>query len=40
MGAWKCYRCNLTFTEESHVVMHQDIENHPLRKIKLISIAN
>lgn len=40
MDAWKCYRCNLTFTEESHVVMHKDIENHPLQKIKLISIAN
>ena len=40
MDAWKCYRCNLTFTDESHVVMHQDIEKHPLRKIELVDFTN
>jgi hypothetical protein len=35
--AWKCYRCDLTFKEESHVKMHKDISNHPLQQIEEIS---
>ena len=22
--AWKCYRCNLTFNDESHAALHED----------------
>jgi len=36
--AWKCYRCDLTFRDESQVVIHKDISNHPVRQIKLISV--
>ena len=36
--AWKCYRCDLTFKEESHVLLHKDISKHPLRQIELISV--
>ncbi len=35
--AWKCYRCNLTFKDESHVIIHKDISKHPIRQIELIS---
>ncbi len=35
--AWKCYRCDLTFKEKSHVRIHQDLSNHPVRQIELIS---
>jgi len=36
--AWKCYRCNLTFRDESHVILHKDISNHPTRKIELVVV--
>jgi len=36
MTAWKCYRCDLIFRDESHSVLHKDISNHPTRKIELI----
>jgi len=35
--AWKCYRCDLTFRDESHVIVHKDISRHPVRQIELIS---
>jgi len=25
---WKCFRCNLTFRDESHAKLHEDISNH------------
>ncbi len=25
---WKCYRCDLTFKDKSHVRLHKDISNH------------
>lgn len=31
--SWKCYRCDLTFKEESHVIMHKDISKHPVTQI-------
>jgi len=34
--AWKCYRCDLIFREESHAVLHKDLANHFARKIELI----
>ena len=34
--AWKCYRCDLTFREESHAFIHTDISNHSTRQIELI----
>ncbi|MEE8181104.1 MAG: hypothetical protein V3T67_04610 [Nitrosopumilaceae archaeon] len=35
--AWKCYRCDLTFKEQSNAIIHKDISKHPLRQIELIS---
>jgi hypothetical protein len=28
VSAWKCYRCNLIFHEESLVLLHEDISHH------------
>ncbi len=36
--AWKCYRCDLIFRDESHVIIHKDISNHPTRKIELVVV--
>ncbi|HXW02540.1 MAG TPA: hypothetical protein VD828_04125 [Candidatus Nitrosotenuis sp.] len=33
--AWKCYRCDLTFKEESHATLHKNICNHESRQIKI-----
>ena len=33
--AWKCFRCDLTFKEQTHAELHQDISNHNPRTIKL-----
>ena len=30
---WKCFRCELTFKEESHAILHKDIVNHSSRPI-------
>ncbi|GFN41749.1 MAG: conserved hypothetical protein [Marine Group I thaumarchaeote] len=35
--AWKCYRCDLTFKEKSHGIIHKDLSKHPIRQIELIS---
>jgi len=35
MTAWKCYRCNLTFKEESHVAMHKEISRHDARQVEI-----
>jgi len=35
--AWKCYRCDLTFRDESHVIIHKDISRHPVQQIEVIS---
>ena len=37
MTAWHCYRCNLTFKEKSHVVMHKDISRHDAREVEMPS---
>ena len=34
--AWKCYRCDLIFREESHAIIHRDISKHPAQQIKLV----
>ncbi|TLX85268.1 MAG: hypothetical protein E6K98_00580 [Thaumarchaeota archaeon] len=31
---WICYRCNLTFNQESIVSLHGDITKHSVRKIE------
>jgi len=36
MKAWKCYRCDLTFKEESHVIIHKDISRHSVQQIELL----
>ena len=33
--AWKCYRCDLTFKYESHVVLHKDITKHSVREVEI-----
>ena len=34
--AWKCYRCNLTFSEESHAMLHEDLSSHKVRSVELL----
>ncbi|MDE1873013.1 MAG: hypothetical protein KGH99_06005 [Thaumarchaeota archaeon] len=31
---WICYRCNLTFHEESSLSLHKEVTNHSARKIE------
>jgi len=31
---WKCYRCDLTFKQESHALIHKDITNHTAQEIE------
>ncbi|MFY9301539.1 MAG: hypothetical protein WAO91_10170 [Candidatus Nitrosotenuis sp.] len=33
--AWKCYRCDLTFREESVAGLHKSICNHESRQIRI-----
>lgn len=33
---WKCYRCELTFKDETHAQMHKEISKHSVSKIKAI----
>jgi len=35
--AWKCYRCDLIFNEESHGLIHNDISNHHIQQIQGIN---
>lgn len=37
MKAWKCYRCDLTFKDESHAIIHKDILSHPAKQIDVIA---
>jgi hypothetical protein len=32
---WKCYRCNLSFKEQSHAEIHKNISNHNFTKITI-----
>lgn len=34
--AWKCFRCNLTFKDETHAKMHNEISRHSLSKVKIL----
>ena len=34
---WKCYRCDLTFKDETHAEMHKEISAHSVSKIKAIT---
>ena len=34
VSAWKCYRCNLIFHEESLAFLHEDISNHSAVRIE------
>ena len=36
--AWKCYRCNLTFTDESHAALHEDLSRHNVREIQIVKV--
>lgn len=36
--AWKCYRCNLTFTDEYHAVLHEDLSKHNVREIQMVKV--
>jgi hypothetical protein len=33
-GAWKCYRCNLIFHEESLAFLHEDISSHSAVRVE------
>ncbi len=34
--AWKCFRCNLSFKEEGHARIHQEISRHAVTRVKAI----
>jgi hypothetical protein len=34
VGTWKCYRCNLTFHDESLALLHEDISNHSAVRVE------
>jgi len=34
--AWKCYRCDLTFKQETHANLHRDICKHESRQIQVV----
>ncbi|MDE1839625.1 MAG: hypothetical protein KGH87_06870 [Thaumarchaeota archaeon] len=36
--AWKCYRCNLTFADESHAALHEDLSKHNVREIQIVKV--
>ncbi len=36
--AWKCYRCNLTFTDEYHASLHEDLSKHNVREIEMVKV--
>lgn len=36
--AWKCYRCNLTFIDEFHADLHEDISKHKVREIQIVKV--
>ncbi|HSA98540.1 MAG TPA: hypothetical protein VLF17_05630 [Candidatus Nitrosotenuis sp.] len=33
--AWKCYRCDLTFKQETYANLHKDICKHESRQIQV-----
>jgi len=33
---WKCYRCDLTFKEELHAKLHEEISKHAVTSVKVI----
>ncbi|MEK9682070.1 MAG: hypothetical protein VW081_04215 [Nitrosopumilus sp.] len=33
---WKCFRCNLSFKDESLADMHKQISKHSVTKVKTI----
>jgi hypothetical protein len=36
--AWKCFRCNLTFKEEPHAKLHEELSKHSVRTVKIFEI--
>ncbi|MEE8178494.1 MAG: hypothetical protein V3T63_00785 [Nitrosopumilaceae archaeon] len=36
LEAWKCFRCNLTFKEEPHAKLHEEISSHSVSFVKII----
>ena len=36
--AWKCYRCNLIFTEESYAILHEDLSKHSVREVQMLKV--
>ncbi len=35
--SWKCFRCNLSFKEESVADMHKEISMHSITKVKSLA---
>ena len=35
--AWKCFRCDLTFKEEDHAKLHEEISKHSVSSVKVIT---
>ncbi len=36
--SWKCFRCNLSFKEESVADMHKEISMHSITKVKSLAV--
>lgn len=34
---WKCFRCNLSFRDENVALLHKNISNHSIKKVKAIT---
>jgi len=35
---WRCYRCSLTFSDEAHAKLHEEISKHSVTKGKPIEV--
>ena len=36
-SGWKCFRCDLTFKEEEHAKLHEEISKHSVSSVKVIT---
>jgi hypothetical protein len=36
--SWKCFRCNLYFTDLEHAKIHEDLTKHRVTQIKNVTV--
>lgn len=34
---WKCYRCDLSFRDEAHARMHEEVSGHAPTKLRAVA---